>query len=135
MKKILLFILFIGLAGAIAGWYYYNKPIGSLKDVDAAFQISSDSLFAAYEMDEAAANSKFLDKTIEVYGKILAVNTDTSGLSLTLQTGSDMFGVICKLEDKSLPETNFSIGQQIRLKGQCTGFLMDVVLVRCSVVE
>lgn len=135
MKKVLLIVLIVGLAVAVTGLYYYNKPIESLKNSPAAFQLSADSLFAAYEEDESAANALYLDKTIEVSGKILAINTDTSGISLTLRTNSEMFGVICKLEDKSVPESNFSVGQPIRLKGQCTGYLMDVVLVRCSVVE
>lgn len=135
MKKVLFLVLIIGLAFAVTGLYYYNKPIESLKSAPAAFQLSADSLFAAYETDETAANARFLDKTMEVYGKILNVNKDTSGISLTLRTNSEMFGVICKLEDKSVPESNFSVGQPIRLKGQCTGYLMDVVLVRCSVVE
>lgn len=135
IKKILGIVVLLGLIGAAVGYYYYSKPTESLKDAPAVLCVYTDSLFSQYEMDEVGANAKFLDKVIEVDGKVQSVNTDTSGLSLTLQTGSGMFGVICKLEDKSTPETNFSVGQQLRLKGQCTGYLMDVVLVRCIVQE
>lgn len=133
--KALKILLLLGVLGVAVGYYYYNKPTESLKDAPAELCVSADSLFAMYESDETASNAKFLDKVIEVDGKIQAVNTDTSGLSLTLLTSSGMFGVICKLEDKSTPETQFSIGQQVRIKGQCTGYLMDVVLIRCVVNE
>lgn len=135
MKNILIILLLLGLVAAVVGYYMYNKPVESLRNEEPAFRVSADTLFAAYEQDEAAANARYLDQVLEVQGKIASVNTDTSGLSLTLQTGSAMFGVICKLEDKSAEESNFIIGQQVRLKGQCTGFLMDVVLIRCTVVE
>lgn len=135
MKNILVICLLFGLVAAAVGYYMYNKPVESLKNAKPAFKVSADALFAAYEQDEAAANARYLDQVLEVQGKITSVNTDTSGLSLTLQTGSPMFGVICKLEDKSAEESNFTIGQSVRMKGQCTGFLMDVVLIRCTVVE
>ena len=105
IKKILGIVVLLGLIGAAVGYYYYSKPTESLKDAPAVLCVSADSLFSQYEMDEVGANAKFLDKVIEVDGKVQSVNTDTSGLSLTLQTGSGMFGVICKLEDKSTPET------------------------------
>ncbi len=135
MKKVLGIILLLAIIGGGVGYYLFNKPTESLKDAPAVLCVSADSLFASYEMDENGANTRFLDKIIEVDGKVQSVNTDTSGLSLTLQTGSGMFGVICKLEDKSTPESSFTIGQAIRLKGQCTGYLMDVVLIRCIVQE
>lgn len=135
IKKIVGAIVLLGLIGGVIGFYYYNKPVESLKDKPAELCVSADSLFAMYETDELASNAKFLDKVIEVNGKVQSVNTDTSGLSLTLQTGSGMFGVICKLEDKSTPETSFNVGQDIRLKGQCSGYLMDVVLIRCIPLE
>lgn len=135
MKKILGILLLLALCGGAIGYYLYNKPTQSLKDEPAVLCVSADSLFASYETDELSANTKFLDKVIEVDGKLQSVNTDTSGLSLTLQTGSGMFGIICKLEDKSTPESNFQVGQTLRLKGQCTGYLMDVILVRCVIQE
>lgn len=135
MKKILLAILMLGLIAAGVGYYMYNKPTESLVDAKPALSISADSLFKAYEADEAAANKMYVDKIIEVNGKLQSVNSDTSGLSLSLQTSSGMFGVICKLEDKEATESQFQVGQDLKLKGICTGYLMDVVLIRCVPVE
>ena len=52
--------------------------------------------------------------------------------SITLESGSEMFGVICQLDNLTKhARTNFKEGEEIKLKGICTGVLMDVVLVRC----
>ena len=135
MKKILGIIALLGILAAGVGYYMYNKPTESLADVKPAFTASADALFTEYESDETTANKKYLDKTIEVTGKVMSVNADTSGLAITLETSSGMFGVICKLEDKHVEESAYQAGQKVKMKGQCTGYLMDVVLVRCVEVK
>ena len=66
-------------------------------------------------------------------GKIKEVATDENGMmSLTLESGSEMFGVICQMDNLSKHQrTEFEEGEEVKLKGICTGVLMDVVLVRC----
>jgi hypothetical protein len=135
MKKLLGIIAILGLVAAGLGYYYYNKPTESLADAKPVFTVSADTLFAEFESDESTANKKYLDKTIEVTGKVMSVNADTSGLAITLETTSGMFGVICKLEDKQVEESAYQAGQRVKMKGQCTGYLMDVVLVRCVEVK
>jgi len=134
-KKIILgTVLLICLIGAAVGYKMYNKPHADLANTKADHQLTATALFADYEMGEADANAKYLDKVIRVEGKILNVTTDEKGqTSLTLDAGGIMGGVICQL-DPELKKTNFSEGQQVALNGLCTGMLMDVVLVRCKPV-
>jgi len=134
MKKkfwIYLAILFIG--GASIGMMIYNKPHKNIVKADADFQLDATALYATFEEDEAAANARYLDKVIEVTGKVKSSRTDENGiLSFTLDTGNDLAGVICQMdhltEHKNL---NIQPGSTISLKGICTGMLMDVILVRC----
>jgi tRNA_anti-like len=44
-----------------------------------------------------------------------------------LKTDDLMFGVNCTMEDDAQVKT----GEQISIKGICTGYLTDVVLIRC----
>ena len=45
-------------------------------------------------------------------------------------------GVICEIPGSNIPEgLNLQTGKELTIKGQCTGFLMDVVLVKCVLVE
>lgn len=135
MKRIILILFGVILLGGLVGSYFYFKPTESLLNKKPVATVTADSIFSAYEINETEANSRFLDKVIVVTGKVQAVNTDTSGTAVTLGTTSGMFGVMCKLDEKHTGSDDFQVGQQVKLKGQCTGYLMDVVLIRCVAAE
>lgn len=133
MKKLLLIGGLLAIVGAGVGFYIYNKPHQDIRSAAADYKISATSLFSAYEANEEAANEKYLGKMLEVTGVVQEVKKDEEGkTSVTLDGGSMMFGVICKLDDFSAPRrTEFAEGEHVTFKGECTGMLMDVVLVRC----
>lgn len=133
--KILKIILVLGVIGALTGWYMYNKPNDSVNSSKADYTVSSELLFAEFEGDEATANAKYLDKVIDVSGTVQSVKKDTSGeTNITLATANGMFGVTCRM-DKREEVKSVAAGEKVRLKGICTGMLMDVVLVRCVFVN
>lgn len=115
------------------GIYQYNKPHQNIEKAKSDIIIEAPALFTAFSEDEAAANAKYLDKIIEISGKVMAVNPDEEGhLSITLDSGSELFGVICQMEESdNVKKATFNVGETVRVKGKCTGMLMDVVLVRC----
>ena len=137
MKKIILVILILGLIGAGYAFYLYNKPVADTSNLKAAYSLSADDLFNQFESDESMANSKYLGKIIEVKGKIREFSIGDSGeINLVLASGSDMFGINCGLskgQDKEY--RNFREGDSIRVKGECSGISMDVVLTRCVIVN
>lgn len=134
-KKVILgAIVLLLLIGSLVGYRMYNKPHRDLGGATADHQLTASELFADFEASEAEANTKYLAKVIRVEGKILKVTTEENGqISLTLDAGGMLGGVICQL-DPDLKETAFIEGEQVRLNGLCTGMLMDVVLVRCKPV-
>ncbi len=136
MKKLLGIGLLLALVGLGVGYFTYNKPHQNMEKAEADVSIQAPELFSAFESDEGSANEKYLDKVIQVTGTVKEVSTDEEGnVSLTLESGSDLFGVICQLDNLTEHEkTDFQPGEQVTLKGKCTGMLMDVVLVRCVVV-
>lgn len=127
-------LLAVGLGVAV---YFYNKPHQNMTKAEAAFSLPAEELFAAYEADETIANEKYLDQIIEVTGTVTNVTENEEGnLTLTLDGGSMMFGVICEMDTFSdQAAQTYEAGQTITLKGICTGMLMDVVLVRCVPVS
>ena len=82
-------------------------------------------------------NKKYLNKIILVSGKVQGtVVNDTGMTGLSLESGSPMGGVICEFDTKSDPvKQKYEPGTELKLKGICTGKLMDVVLSRCVIVE
>lgn len=133
-KKIGLLIALACLIGLGIGTYMYFKPNPSVANMKTDVTLTAGDLLAAFEADEATANAEYLDQVIALSGTISSITTNEDGLlTLTLDTGNPVSGVICEME-ADRDHGDLAEGQTISLKGLCTGYLMDVVLVRCVVV-
>ncbi|MBP8239482.1 MAG: hypothetical protein KAX50_05960 [Saprospiraceae bacterium] len=132
MKKVFFLVIAIAaLAGAAAGYYLWNKPHQNISKAEAAHSVEANALFVEFESDEAAANTKYLSKIIEVKGEVSQV-LDGKNTTIVLATENGIFGVKCELDPHSkVAFPDYKSGDQVALKGECTGFLGDVVLVRC----
>lgn len=128
LKKIGLLLFIAILIGAIA-FLYVNQASKNAASSKTDVRITASELFAAFDENETSANEEYLDKVIEIKGKI----SEIDGNQIRLQTEDAFFGVICELEN--IPDELPEVGQEIVLKGFCTGKLMDVVLTRCAVVD
>ncbi len=134
MKRfIILATLLIWIALAIFGWYYIHQPVGSLESTTPDYTVTSPVFFAKFNDNEEAANQQYLGKVIEVSGTVENITVEENGqLSITL-SGDDMFGVSCKMNaDSEQLVKKLNKGDGIVVKGLCSGKLMDVVLVNCS---
>jgi hypothetical protein len=124
-------LLFLAL-GSLA-WYIFNKPHRSLTDA-ISVKISADSLLAAYLKDEKLANLTYLDKALIINGEISELTTNQSGETvIILKTEDPMAGVVCTLQGK--PAITLQKGQQIQVKGFCSGYISDVVLRDCLLIN
>jgi hypothetical protein len=137
MKKIFIIILIAGILGALYGYYLYNKPVADSAGIKPAYSLSAEELFSQFENDESSANAKYLGKMIEVTGKLREFSIGDSGeLNLVLASGSEMFGINCGLSrGQETQFKNFQEGDTIRIKGECSGISMDVVLTRCVIIK
>lgn len=133
-KRILKWSLVVALViittGGIIGYKMYNKPH---RNVEAAkgMEVSATQLITDYETNEAAANEKYLDKVIAVTGQVTEVAKNQKSETVITLKGTDMGGIICTLEGNA--GTAISAGTTVIIKGICTGYLTDVVLVRAVV--
>jgi hypothetical protein len=121
-------ILFLGITGAYTGYKMWTKPHRNVAEAKAAV-ISSAQLAADYESNEQSSNQKYLDKVLLVSGEVDDVTKNQLGQTIVVVKGTDMCGVRCTIEDKKIAE--LKPGSAVSLKGICTGYLTDVVLVRC----
>ncbi|MBK7008075.1 MAG: hypothetical protein IPH36_05350 [Saprospiraceae bacterium] len=121
------------LAGGAYGHYQYNRPVASLESANADVVLEAPALLKAFETNETTANTQYLDKVIEVSGQISRIEEDGEKKSIYLSTGNEMSSVICEMESASSTE-GLAAGSKVVVKGKCTGYLMDVVLVQ-SVVK
>ena len=132
--KIALFVVFfIGLAGILAGLYMYNMKQKDMAKTKPDFVISATNLQKEFEDDETGASVKFVNKVVEVTGIISSVKpTENNGISVTLLTGSDFSSVICTFTVVKDAEM-LKQGKEITIRGECSGFLMDVLLNNCVI--
>lgn len=130
VKWILLAVVLIGGTGAVIGYKMINKPH---RNVEAAAAIIETAVTIAneYETNEAEANKKYLDKVLEVNGTITGVTKNQKAETVIALKGTDMSGLLCTIEGTFTKE--FKVGDSITLRGICTGYLTDVILVRCAV--
>lgn len=136
MKKLLIALLAIGVIGGVVAYTMFNKPHRDIDAETAVASISADDLFAAFDSDEAAANASFLDQVIEVSGTVDEITEDAAGNTVVIIAAeSAMMGGVSATIDSSVSEFSASPGGTLKLKGRCTGMLMDVVLTNCFPVE
>lgn len=134
MKKIIVPILVLGLIAAGFGYYMYNKPVESLDNKKADISVSADQLLTDYETDENAANDKYLGKVVEVNGKIADVTVEDGKSKIHLETSNPISVVISEL-DAGNDAQGLQAGDHAKVKGMCSGYLSDVILVRATVVK
>ena len=120
----------------IIGIRLYNKPHVDINKASADLAVRAEAVLQEYEANEVHANKKYVDKIIEVEGRITKVTFDNGNSIVTLEGGDGRPGIICHM----LPEDNLNVlkykeHSSVRIKGICTGYLIDVMMVRCVFVD
>lgn len=136
MKKRLFISLIIGIViAASIGFYLFNKPHADIRSQAPVATLSASELFKAYSEDEAAANQKYAGKVVEINGLIYSLDEGSQGdLNILFMDDDEMFGVACTI-DQEEDIDELTEGQEITIKGECSGMLSDVVLIRCVIVK
>jgi len=134
--KIALAVVFIvAVGGILAALYLYNLKPKDLQNVRPDFIITATALLKAFEDDEKGSSAKYINKIIEVSGEIVSAKPgEKNTFNIILKTGSDFSSVICTFP--VFPDTTIlKTGTRITLRGECSGFLMDVLLNNCATIE
>jgi len=114
------------------GYNEYNRSPADTQYLEPAFELQASDFAREFETDELKANAQYLDRPIRVHGVIDAFQqNDTSAVVFLKERGSSA-SVMCLFNEHGMEEAkNLKRGDSITIKGICTGYLMDVVMVRC----
>lgn len=135
-KKIISVILSIGIIGVFVAYKMYNKPHVNVSNTESDIVLTADKIINDFSSDENEANIIYLEKIIEVSGTISELNIEKEKGIITLKTNDDFGSVLCHLSDKATQKIKLlKEGQVITVKGICTGYLMDVILVKCEITN
>ena len=125
--KVLLVLIGIGIVtGGIIVYKIYTKPHRDVTKEEGV-QLSAQSLYDAFKTNEAEANSKYLDKAIQLTGEVGAVSKNLDGNTIVdIKTNDPLVVINCTF--KNDPGT-LQPGQTITFKGICTGYIPDANVV------
>ena len=133
-KKLLIAILSIVIIVVFVGYKMYNKPHVNVADTKSDISLTANKIINDFSSDETAANKVYLDKIIEISGTVSELNTEKEKGIITLKTNNDFGNILCHLsKDATKKISSLKIGQTVSIKGVCTGYLMDVILVKCEI--
>ena len=136
MKKILVAIFLVSTLAIAIGLYFFNLKPKDIRTEDALFEITANQLVKEFSDDESMADKKYVDKVIIVNGIISDIKITDKESSMSLQSDDPMAGVTCSFyTDEAKNLKGLTIGNPVKVKGKCTGKLMDVVLNNCSLVK
>lgn len=131
-RLLIVFLILMVFVGGIA-YYLFNKKVEGLENAKAIYSLTADELYNAFEADEQAALQKYEGKVIEVRGEVLNKEENDQFVTVTLRAENAMIGgVNCSFNNLKM---DAKIGDELKIKGRCQGFLMNVILTNCVVVN
>jgi hypothetical protein len=133
-KAIITFVLFITatIIALIVWKWTFKKSDVSMASKKAEVEIEATILTQEFESNEENANAKYLGKVIMVSGMISAISEEGQDLSVYLKQREDVSGVMCAFSKGTVDTILIKVGNTIKIKGICDGYLMDVKLNKCS---
>jgi hypothetical protein len=127
ITAVVLLLLAVGVGYAFRE---YNRKEPQTGDRPAVFTMAASELMNQFRKDEKTANLKYLDKVIEVSGKLKSVDTGDKGeLTLVLNTSEELSSVRCSIDSLYTSQTGPLVaGNPVKVKGICTGYIADELL-------
>lgn len=129
MRKKIVVISIIILVLAFAGYKYMYKNHRDISSETVSFSVPVNEIYKSFQIDEKSANAKYLDKTIEIYGKI--TNIDLQSKIITVDEK-----LIARFTN-NIPD-NLKQQDPITLKGRLTGYddlLEEIQMDQCTIKQ
>ena len=106
-------------------------PKYSTQSIPPDYTMELTQLNQAFNKNESAASTKYVGKVIAIEGVIQEISKDQEQASVLLLSNSKSGQplVLCTMENgESGKISKLNIGDSVKLKGQCTGKLLEVVM-------
>lgn len=135
-KKIILSGLLVTGFACIGIWYFiFYKPTHFKRDVadEQAITITAKQIVKNFQSNEDSANKIYLNKAIAITGEVLEAKKNQDGKpTVTLKSDDSFSNIYCTLKDDA---GQIQGGSTITVKGICTGFLSDVVIIDAIIIK
>jgi len=117
--------------------YIYNKSTEiDITKTSTEIFINSEEIVELFVGKENKALSLFKNKVVEVTGKVKSVNFTNNKPNIILYSNYNNHNVICEMQIANTTKINKELtSKTITLKGICKGFLEDVIILNCTVLN
>ena len=133
MKKALAVLAVILVIGVGYGLYLFNKKTPSLEHSAPDYTLTADALFTDFEQDEPGSIAKYEGKVLQVTGTVIMVSQTDSISNLILKAEDALFGGInCSFMQL---DQAVQTDDTVTVKGQCQGYLTNVILNNCVLTK
>ncbi|NLU40394.1 MAG: hypothetical protein GXX78_16055 [Bacteroidales bacterium] len=114
----------------------YNKPHRNIQNTKPDFKLTASELLTSFENDSKNADAIYLNKILLVSGIVKSINKTNEIRTLIIGDPDNIFGVNCSFNIRENSEADrVLLGDTIQIKGECKGYLDDVILVNCFLSE
>ena len=135
-KNLLIFALIAAIVGGIGIWYFiFYKPTHFKRNVadEQAITITAKDIVKNFQANEDSANKLYLNKALAITGEVIEAKKNQDGKpTVTLKSDDSFSNIYCTLKDDA---GQIQGGTTITVKGICTGFLSDVVIIDAIIVK
>ncbi len=136
MKKGIIIIIFVLIGAAIGGYFYvFRDADADVGKKVADYEITAKELVENFEMNEDSANTMFLGKIVSVEGIVSSKIEKEGVITIFLKEKEDISGVLCHFNTDFNTLKKTREGEKLKVKGICSGYLLDVILNKCVVIE
>ncbi|MGY5352499.1 OB-fold protein [Wenyingzhuangia sp. IMCC45533] len=120
---------------------YFIFSVNKVYRVDTR-NLKTDSILKATDLtysfidNEIIANKKFKSKILEIEGTIKEISFKNNRHTIIIYGTANDNHVICDMKNNSNQSiSSIDIHKSIKIKGLCKGFLKDVIVLNCMVIN
>ncbi len=134
-KILLLLLAFLSIVSFI--YYKVSNPYKiDIETIATEKMVSANELVASFNTNEKLANTTFKGKIIEVNGIVKEITFLNNRNTVLLHGNIPSSSVLCDMQQDQLKAVKrLTIGEQVKLKGICKGFLKDAILLNCMLIN
>lgn len=135
-KTIYFTVAFAVIIGSFFVLNKYNHPEVNINKMSTDIISTAKLLTQAFTANEILANKKYVNKVIETKGIVKQITFINHRNTIILYGNTNDTNIICDLDKNQLEEIKKLMpDQEIKIKGICKGFIKDVVLLNCILIN
>ena len=130
LKAFLIFISVLFVACGIIIYLIFTERFEDTGKQAAAFSVSAVELIKEFQINDSAANKKYVEKIMLVNGKIAETEAVDSAINVKMMDTLTGSYIIFAFQDQHIKEAKqLKEGDNVSIKGSCSGGIYSKILV------